>query len=501
MKKTNGLRARLLGPILLSLTLIMAVMGFVDYRYSSREMNALMESKGEALTSFLQNVSPPFLTNYDLTALERFVEKAKADPDVAHAAFYDEKGKRLTENSVEPEASAELKIFEKEITNGSGGKIGKLRVVYRTDTLVAVKRRNLLTTVGGLLVSLALLSLVVLGITGKVVSMVGAIAEQLSRSGAQLGNTAMAVVGTSKRLAESSHEQDTALSRSVTALDELNVMIEQTAGNAKQSSDAAGVSRDAVAQGKGVVDGLVQSFASINASNSSLHDQIKLNNQQLREVNSIIEQVRNRTMVINDIVFQTKLLSFNASVEAARAGEHGKGFAVVAEEVGKLAAMSGSAAKEISEMLATSVTKVAAISSDSERQVNKLLDDAQKKNGEGFSMAQRCHEVFNQIAEKVKSAFEMANEIARANQEQARGVQDIQQAMVELKRQMEQNREISRQQSGMADNLNRESMLLHDVMGELTSLVEGSAAARREAAVYAVPASPDSDDQQNRNAA
>ncbi|MBC7465119.1 MAG: hypothetical protein H7256_03945 [Bdellovibrio sp.] len=50
-----------------------------------------------------------------------------------------------------------------------------------------------------------------------------------------------------------------------------------------------------------------------------------------------MEEIGNKTKVINDIVFQTKLLSFNASVEAARAGEHGKGFAVVAEEVGKLA--------------------------------------------------------------------------------------------------------------------------------------------------------------------
>ncbi len=52
------------------------------------------------------------------------------------------------------------------------------------------------------------------------------------------------------------------------------------------------------------------------------------------------EDIGDKTKVINDIVFQTKRLSFNASVEAARAGEHGKGFAVVAEEVGNLAQMS-----------------------------------------------------------------------------------------------------------------------------------------------------------------
>ena len=60
-----------------------------------------------------------------------------------------------------------------------------------------------------------------------------------------------------------------------------------------------------------------------------------------------MEQIKDKVNIINDIVFQTKLLSFNASVEAARAGENGKGFAVVAEEVGNLASVSGKAANEI----------------------------------------------------------------------------------------------------------------------------------------------------------
>ena len=59
-------------------------------------------------------------------------------------------------------------------------------------------------------------------------------------------------------------------------------------------------------------------------------------NKEIQEIVKVIAEIGNKTKVINDIVFQTKLLSFNASVEAARAGENGKGFAVVAEEVGKL---------------------------------------------------------------------------------------------------------------------------------------------------------------------
>ena len=72
----------------------------------------------------------------------------------------------------------------------------------------------------------------------------------------------------------------------------------------------------------------------------------------------LISEIGNKTKVINDIVFQTKLLSFNASVEAARAGEHGKGFSVVAEEVGNLAHMSGNSAKEITQLLESSINRV-----------------------------------------------------------------------------------------------------------------------------------------------
>jgi methyl-accepting chemotaxis protein len=81
-------------------------------------------------------------------------------------------------------------------------------------------------------------------------------------------------------------------------------------------------------------------------------------NDEISSIVKVIAEIGDKTKVINDIVFQTKLLSFNASVEAARAGEQGKGFAVVAEEVGNLATMSGKAAEEISSMLGDSMGKV-----------------------------------------------------------------------------------------------------------------------------------------------
>jgi methyl-accepting chemotaxis protein len=488
MKSNQSLQRRLLTPLLIFLPLIMATTGWMEYRTSAIEVGNMMDSKGQALVTFLQNVSPTYLTNYDLSALDRFVDNSKADPEVSFAVFFDDKGKVLTQNSKLPESENGLLVFTRDINNSNGAKIGSVKVGYRQDAIHAVLQHTFFTVMGGMLFAVAMIFVVVLGTSRKVVSLVGDAVKQLSRSGVELGAAARGFVGASQKLSTSSHEQDQSVTRSVAALNELTSMIEKTAINARKSSEIAGLSQEGAVRGKEVVDGLLEAISAINRSNTELNEQIKRNNEQLREVNAIIGTVRDRTLVVNDIVFQTKLLSFNASVEAARAGEHGRGFAVVAEEVGKLAAMSGAAAKEIGELLATSVDKVNGINKESERRVNALLETTHRRHEEGAAMAHRCHEAFNDIATKVRSAFEMANEIATANAQQSNGVQDIQLAMHELKRQMEHNREISEMQNGMAAQLNAEAGTLHEVMNELTVLVNGAVA--RDAHVVAFEAPP-----------
>src|SRR6202007_2185187 len=108
--------------------------------------------------------------------------------------------------------------------------------------------------------------------------------------------------------------------------------------------------------------------------NDHVMDQIKQSNEKVADIVKVISEIGNKTKVINDIVFQTKLLSFNASVEAARAGEHGRGFAGVCRGVGNLAEMSGKSAKEISSLLEESVSRVETMVAETRQTVAGLMN-------------------------------------------------------------------------------------------------------------------------------
>jgi methyl-accepting chemotaxis protein len=218
---------------------------------------------------------------------------------------------------------------------------------------------------------------------------------------------------------------------------------------------------------------MITSINAISDGNREIMEQMQRSNDQISEIVNVIRNIAEKTNVINDIVFQTKLLSFNASVEAARAGDHGKGFSVVAEEVGNLASMSGNAAKEISGMLEDSVIKVSSIVADTRNLMESLMSKSRSKIETGALMASECGRVFDQIHGNVTALNAMVNEIATASREQTSGIEEVNKAVIQLETVTQETATSSQLSSESAAALKTQSETLYSVVNELGDIING----------------------------
>lgn len=284
----------------------------------------------------------------------------------------------------------------------------------------------------------------------------------------------------SQKVAASAVEQAAAIQETVATLNEITAMVNKSVEYAKLSNDKAQSSHSIAEEGKMAVTEMVRAMDEINQSNHIIMKKVNESNDNIAGVVKIINEIANRTNVINDIVFQTKLLSFNASVEAARAGEHGKGFAVVAEEIGNLAQMSGDAAKEIREMLAVSVDKVESVVKQTGASVQKQIESGKVKVESGVSIAKRCGEVLDEVVANVGEVKQMMDEISVSSEEQAEGVSNITIAMNELDATTQMNSDVANRTSNYSEKLNTHSESLDNIVKDLEVEIfgeEGSGAA------------------------
>ncbi len=132
-----------------------------------------------------------------------------------------------------------------------------------------------------------------------------------------------------------------------------------------------------------------------------------------KEVNSINEAIT----VIDQIAFQTNILSLNAAVEAATAGEAGKGFAVVAQEVRNLANRSAEAAKEI----------------------KNLVEEANIKTNDGKLISSDMIEGYKELNKNISETINIIEDVSAASKEQMLGIEQINQTVNMLDRVTQEN--------------------------------------------------------------
>ncbi|MFZ3230802.1 MAG: methyl-accepting chemotaxis protein [Pseudobdellovibrio sp.] len=338
----------------------------------------------------------------------------------------------------------------------------------------AIKFKSAIMTIIFLWVGILIGFFVIVTTSIKTMNQINAVASKLKNTSSQVEDAANKIANASKELSEATTEQAASLVQTSSAIEQTSTMVAKNSENAKSAATTSAKSQNDAEKGKQVVEKMIYSMDQINDSNKNIMNQINYSNNQFGEIVKMIQEIGDKTKVINDIVFQTKLLSFNASVEAARAGEQGKGFSVVAEEVGNLAQMSGNAAKEISELLNGSIIKVESIVVDTKAKVEALIHEGSIKVEEGAAVAKDCGEMLEEIVTNVVSVSRMAGEISLASEEQAQGVREITNAVNKLDTMTQQNATTSIQASEAAKNLANQVAAMNEGIHNLLEAIQGS---------------------------
>ena len=343
---------------------------------------------------------------------------------------------------------------------GVSGKSWSLVVVVPMEKVLEGSR-----SLAKIQVTLSVIAIIIISLI--IFAMAQSIAKPLTVAADDIGNTGTALLvnsdklkSVSEKLSSSSTEQSAALVETATAMDEINAMVQTNTVAAKRGKEASEHSSKSANEGKTSTDEMIRAIQMIREATNKISDQTNKSNAEIQEIINIFNAISDKTKVINDIVFQTKLLSFNASVEAARAGEQGKGFAVVAEEVGKLAEMSGTSSQEISELLSSSSQKVEEIISKNKQATSSLIAEAEERVGLGINTAEKCASALDKIITNSLEVASLVDEIYSASQQQAAGVSEVSKAIGELEVAAQAN-------SNMASEAAQSSQQIHDKADEL----------------------------------
>lgn len=277
--------------------------------------------------------------------------------------------------------------------------------------------------------------LLALGAGGLVLMVLQHINNSLRTLAAQIGSDAGRVAGaatqvcsTSQSLAQVSTEQAAALQETSASMEEMNSVTHRNRDNSKSMVSLMEESETVVASAERTVRELSVSMEEITKSGEKITKVVK---------------------IIDNIAFQTKILSLNAAVEAARAGAAGAGFAIVAEQVGRLAQECAEAAHSTAQMIDDTVTRV-------------------REGGAKLGRTAGAIQSVVQFSGRIKS---LVDEVNVGSQEQARGIDQVTSAVIQMRQMTEQAAGNAQETANAGQELDSYAEALNNIVCELDRLV------------------------------
>jgi methyl-accepting chemotaxis protein len=294
--------------------------------------------------------------------------------------------------------------------------------------------------------------LLVLGAIGGVVGLwfsrsitrpLNRIISGLDDGAQQVSSAAGEVSSSSQSMAEGASQQAASIEETSSSMEEMSSMTRQNAQNSDKAND------------------LMQETAHVISTANASMERL---NRSMDDISKASEETSKIIKTIDEIAFQTNLLALNAAVEAARAGEAGAGFAVVADEVRNLALRAAAAAKDTAQ----------------------LIEGTVKKVHEGSELVSSTNEAFMEAAKSSDRVGTLVEEISHASKEQSSGIDQVNIAVSEMDKVVQQNAAIAEESASAAEEMSAQAEQLKAYVTDLVQMVTGKST-RRQHGVSLLP--------------
>jgi len=265
-------------------------------------------------------------------------------------------------------------------------------------------------------------------VAGQMNKALGSMGSQVSEGAQQVARAATQMGSISQSLAQGASEQAVSLEQTSASAEQVNQMVQR---NAKSSREAAEHTNDA--------------NRLLTGANQKLGQML----DSMRDISSSSERISKIIRVIDEIAFQTSILSLNAAVEAARAGEAGMGFAVVADEVRNLAQRCSQAAKDTSGLIEESIQHA---------KTGKVrLDEV------AISM--------RQVTDSAVQVQRLSNEVNAGSEEQARAIEQISRAILQIQQVTQQTAASAEEGASAGAQMSAEAEHLQSAVNRMRAML------------------------------